>query len=136
MAFDWQPTEQLTVRASYTYFDIQLHHIPNPADNALAETIEGQSPEHQVNLLSSYELMTDVTLTVGGHYIDQLPAANIRSHIDIDVGLRWQATKNLNLAVFGKNLLQGERFEYRQITLAPEQTKIEREGYLMLELKF
>ncbi len=136
MAFDWQPTEQLTIRASYTYFDIQLHHTPNPADKALSETIEGQSPEHHVNLLSSYELTPDVTLTVGGHYIDQLPAANISSHIDIDVGLRWQATKNLNLAIFGKNLLQGERFEYRQITLAPEQTKIEREGYLMLELKF
>jgi len=136
MAFDWQPTEQLTIRASYTYFDIQLHNGPNPADMALAEAFEGQSPEHQVNLLSSYELTPDLTLTMGGHYIDRLSASNVGSHLDIDVGMRWQVTKNLNFALFGKNLLHDERFEFRQVTLAPVSTKIEREGYLMLELKF
>lgn len=136
MAFDWRPTDELTVRASYTYFDMQLHNGSNPADKALAETFEGQSPEHQVNLLSSYDLTPDLTVTLGGHYIDRLPSSSVGSHIDIDVGLRWQATKNLNLAIFGKNLLHTEQFEYRQVTLAPVSTKIEREGYLMLELKF
>ncbi len=121
---------------SYTYLDIQLHNGPNPADKALAETFEGQSPEHQVNLLSSYEMTPGWTLTMGGHYIDRLPSSNVGSHIDLDVGLRWQVTKKLNIALFGKNLLHAERFEYRQITLAPVSTKIEREDYLMLELKF
>lgn len=123
MAFDWQPTDELTIRASYTYFDMQLHNGSNPADKALAETFEGQSPEHQVNLLSSYDLTPDLTVTLGGHYIDRLPSSSVGSHIDIDVGLRWQATKNLNLALFGKNLLHNERFEYRQVTLAPCQQK-------------
>jgi iron complex outermembrane receptor protein len=136
MAFDWQLSEQLTVRASYTYLDMQLHNGPNPADKALAESNERQSPEHQVNLLSSYELMPDLTITMGGHYIDRLPASRVGSHIDIDAGLRWQATKNLNIALFGKNLLHDERFEFQQVLLAPVSTKTEREGYLMLELKF
>ncbi len=136
MAFDWQPSEKLTIRASYSYLNMELHSGPRIGDKDLVKVIEGQSPHHQVNLQSSYELTPDLTLTLGGHYIDRLSASKVKSHIDIDVGLRWQMTKNLNIAVFGKNLLHDERFEYRQVYIAPVPTKIEREGYLMLELKF
>ncbi len=136
MAFDWQPSEKLTIRASYAYLNMELHSGPRLGDKDLVKVIEGQSPHHQVNLLSSYEVTPDLTFTLGGHYIDRLSASKINSHFDIDVGLRWQMTKNLNIAMFGKNLLHEERFEYRQVYIAPVATQIEREGYLMLELKF
>jgi iron complex outermembrane receptor protein len=137
LAFDWQPVENLKLRASYTFLKLQQHHNEsNSADQFLAETAEGQAPEHQINILSSYQLTADLTLTLRGEYIDKLVPSKADSHFDMDLGLRYQMTKNLNVAFFGKNLLHDNRFEYRQGTLAPEPTKIEREGYLVVELKF
>jgi iron complex outermembrane receptor protein len=136
LALDWQFSEKLNIRASYAYLKLQLHNEPNPADKALTENTEGQSPEHQVNLLSSYQLTPDLTFTLGGEYIDRLPTSSISSHFDMDLGLHYQLTKHLKFALFGKNLLHDDRFEFQQNILGPESTKIEREGYLVVELKF
>lgn len=136
IAFDWQPGEKLNIRASYAYLELQLHNEPNPADKVLTDNIEGQSPEHQVNLLSSYELTPNLTFTLRGGFIDRVPSSGVGSHFDMDLGLHYQVTKHLNVAVFGKNLIHDNRFEYRQNTLAPESTKTEREGYLAVELRF
>jgi iron complex outermembrane receptor protein len=136
MAVDWQLTEKWDLRASYAFLDLQLHHDSHPSNKALSEAFEGQSPEHQINLSSSYQLTQDLKINWVGRYVDQLPASNIGSHIDFDLGLRWDVTKNLNIGLFGKNLLHEQRFEYRQTVLAPEPTQIEREGHIALELRF
>ncbi len=136
MAVDWRLSEKWDLRASYAFFDLQLHHDSLSSNKALSEAFEGQSPEHQINLSSSYQLSRHLKLNLIGRYVDQLPASNIGSHIDFDVGLHWEVAKNLNIGLFGKNLLHKQRYQYRQTVLAPESTQIEREGYLTVELRF
>lgn len=86
--------------------------------------------------MSNYQLTQDLSFNLVTRYVDELSTSNVSSHLDMDIGLRWQLTSNMNLALFGKNLLHNKRLEYQQTVFAPESTKTEREGYLTLELKF
>jgi outer membrane receptor for monomeric catechols len=115
---------------------MQVHSPSFSASQNLEKAFEGQSPEQQVNFMSNYQLTQNLSFNLVARYVDKLSTSKVSSHLDMDIGLRWQLAKNINLALFGKNLLHNTRLEYQQTVFAPESTKTEREGYLTLELKF
>ncbi len=136
VAVDWQITDKWDLRASYAFLDLQLQHDAHVANKALAEALEGQSPEHQIKLSSSYEITQNLKFNWISRYVDELPTSKVGSHFDIDIGLHWDITKNLNISLFGKNLLHDKRFEHRQTVLAPVPTQAERQGHLAVGLRF
>lgn len=121
LAATWQATEWWKVYAAYSYLQIFLHR-KNPGLPASAEAAEGQSPENQVYVQSSFDLPHHVELDLIGRWVDRLTGFNasgspgtandIPSYFALDVRVGWRALANLELAVVGQNLLDRHHPEF------------------------
>ncbi len=107
----WQAAESWRLHAAYTFLKMQLH---GPAGAA-----EGQSPQNQLYLRSSWNLPRNVELDLIGRFVDQLTGFNpggagdkIDSYLSLDARVGWRARKNLDIEIVGQNLLDNHHPEF------------------------
>ncbi|MCP4716980.1 MAG: TonB-dependent receptor [Deltaproteobacteria bacterium] len=93
--------------AGYSWFHYDVY---NGAD----EAIEKASPDHQVQLRSYYDISRNLECNVGVYYYDAVSSHNIDPYIRLDVGLTWRPGQNLEISLWGQNLLDDKHPEYRQ----------------------
>ena len=120
LAANWRVNDWWRLYAAYTWLEIQLHRASglSPA----AEAAEGQSPQQQVYLQSSWDLPGHVELDLIGRFVDELSGFNpggapgvpnsIGGYISLDARLAWRPRKNLELAIVGQNLLDNHHPEF------------------------
>jgi outer membrane receptor for monomeric catechols len=76
------------------------------------------SPEHQAQLRSELDLPGHLEFNSAVYYVDQIEAqyglgqTAIPAYVRLDLGLVWHPTKNLELGVWGQNLLQDQHAEF------------------------
>lgn len=112
-----QVTDGWRLRAGYNLLEEDLRVKPGQVDfsNALNETAD---PKHQLSLRSSLDVTKAVALDTGLRWVDTLHNNNgptpgtVPSYFELDVRLAWQATKQLELALVGRNLLHDQHAEY------------------------
>jgi iron complex outermembrane receptor protein len=108
----WQVTDDWRLAASYSFLHMQLG--PNP-------TVNSSSPQQQCQLRSYLDLPYHIEFNGAIYYVDQIsPLAgqnevSIPSYVKLDLGLSWRPTKNLEIGLWGKNLLQGEHPEFTSL---------------------
>jgi len=90
----------------------------------------------QFNLLSVYRLHPDLTFSLFGRYVDELPAQNIKGYVELDAGLKWMVGKGVELSLSGRNLLHDEHKEFIPGFIKTTATQVEREFYLKAEWHF
>lgn len=118
---DWRLDDWWRLYGAYTYLEMQLHREAGlPAS---AEAAEGQSPEQQVYLQSSWDLPRNVEFDLIGRFVDQLSGFNttnpndptapdtIGDYFALDARLGWRPRKNLELSLVGQNLLDSHHPE-------------------------
>ncbi len=120
-----QPTDWWTVRAAYTYLQVQLHLDPGSTDTTSLAT-RGNDPRNQFYLRSSWDLPCDLKFDGTLRYVDSLNNGQVPDYVTADARLAWQATKNLELAVVGQNLLDNQHPEFG---VGAGQHQIERSVY-------
>jgi iron complex outermembrane recepter protein len=97
-----RPTDAWRITASYSLLGMQLR---------LDDAAERESPRHQAHLRSSLDLAKGVQLHGAAYYVGgvESPLDNDRAKIDaclrLDLGLSWRVTSNLEVAAWGRNLL-------------------------------
>ena len=95
------------VSANYTFLEMQVS-VP---DDTLPYFTAGSSPQS-----SAVQVFLDQD--AGGNmnfdmrYVDDLPDLNVPSYLTMDTRLTWNATKNLEFAVIGRNLLASHHLEF------------------------
>lgn len=109
---DWRPAPWWRLYGAYTWLKMELHRRAGLA--ASTEAAEGQSPEQQVYLQSSFDLPHHVELDLIGRWVDRLTGFNpggapgvaneIPSYFAFDARVAWRARKNLALSIVGQNL--------------------------------
>jgi len=97
------------VQAAYTYLRMQLQ--AQPGVTTTAASIEGESPQNQFHLLSSWDLSHNIEFDLIGRYVDNLPAMNVASYISLDARLGWRPNACWEFSVVGQNLLEQHRLE-------------------------
>src|SRR6266850_437389 len=112
LATDWRWLDWWRWRFSYSHLHINLSKKPGNTDIATEQTTEGSSPQNQVALMSFVDLPGNFQLDGIFRYVDSLPAQNVSRYFNLDVRLGWHATKNVELALVGQNLLQGHHAEW------------------------
>jgi len=125
----WSPLGRWRLNGGYTFLEMNLHReVALPASS---EAAEGQSPRHQVNLQSHFDVTRDVELDLAGRWVGLLKGFNpshvpglvdeIPSYFSLDARLGWRATKNLEISVIGQNLLDDHHPEFgtSPLVLAP-----------------
>jgi iron complex outermembrane recepter protein len=109
LSVQWKPVEWWRLIGSYSLLQVHLH-----PDNSDAR----ESPQQQAALRSYVNLPWNLQLNSSANYVDSVDALGtvgtivpIRSYVRLDTGLVWHATKNLELGIWGQNLLSNRHLE-------------------------
>lgn len=134
--FEWTAGCQLTpcwrLQGGYSFLKMQLHAAPNAV--ASAEDAEGESPQNQARLQSSWDLGRGAKLDLIGRYVDHLPALGIPSYVTMDARLGWRPTEALEMAVVGRHLLDASHPEFT--SRAFRASEVQQEVYGIVTLRY
>lgn len=109
ISMQWRASDRWSFVASHTWLHLDLR-----AD----EAPEQESPQHQFQLRSYFDVTPALQLNVAGYYVDAIESpqdnarARIGSHTRVDVGLNWRVHESLDLGIWGQNLLEGSHAEF------------------------
>lgn len=100
----WQASDRWHLASSYTWFKLTLHGGD--------ETTEDRQPENQFQIRSYYDLTENLELNAELYYYDNNATEDIPSYTRLDLGLTWHATNDLEIGVWGQNLLDEKHPEF------------------------
>lgn len=127
----WHVNDWWRLTGAYSWLQVDFH------DNANSIFGEGRDPRNQVSLRSSFDLPRGFELDLWGRYVDHLPSLNVSAYLDLDVRLGWHATKHLEFAIVGQNLISPLRSEFAQDQFTPTVVnRVERAVYAQITLRF
>lgn len=115
-SLDYQAFEWWRLHAGYDLIKEEIHPEPGGTDlfNGLNETAD---PQQQVYLRSSLDLPFHATLDANLRWIDTVhnnsgpTPGEVPSYAELDAAINWQATKHLEFALVGENLLHSQHAE-------------------------
>jgi iron complex outermembrane receptor protein len=139
IAANWQVTERWRLSASYSYINIQAHHVgpSNPSDAVIEPLYEDGSPPNQAQLHSYLDIMKNLQLNASLYYVDTLRALGIPPYIRADVAVTWTPIKNLDLTAGVQNLFQDRHTEFGTAnTTFATQTEVPRTFYGQLTFRY
>jgi len=111
IAPEWRPTEFWRLRGSYSYLHMNLETGPQSLDIGTAPVIDGSSPQHQVTIQSSFDLLKTVALDFTYRYVSALPGLAVQPYSTGDARIAWRVSRKFELSLVGQNLLQASHFE-------------------------
>src|SRR5690606_3209315 len=110
----WQVTPAWRLSGGFTTLSKSLAF----ERGALPDTVGVQNPtlhndpDHQWMLRSRYDFGGDVELDLHLYAVDELTVEPVPGYTDLDLRLAWRPTPTLELALFGRNLLDASRAEF------------------------
>lgn len=120
----WQATEAMQWSASYSWLEMDLDNTKN---------IEGGSPRHQFNILNHYDINSTLALDNVLYYVgsvnDPVNRLDVDAYFRLDTGITWQARDDLEISVWGQNLLDDQHQEYNTI-LTQDNVEIPRSFFI------
>lgn len=106
VAPDWKPVSWWELKTSYSYLNMHLENKPGSNDPSTIPGDEGSTPRHQVVIQSRVNLPKKLEFDQTYRYVSSLPAQLVRSYQTADVRVGWHLTRQMELSVGGRNLLQ------------------------------
>lgn len=140
----WQVTNNWKLEANYDHLQMFLHLSPGSTDNQTVlkdadnlENAEGQSPRDQFKLKSFYNITPKWQFDNVFYYVGGLDKGNgntkkgIPSYVNLDTRLGYLVTRNLDLSVGIRNLMDQRHSEYKA-SLYNRQTVVGRTVYFKM----
>ncbi len=128
-AADSDITDWWRLKLAYTYIQIDLDPSDIPIVRGDISVFEGDAPKHQLSMRSLMSLGERWNLDGWIRYVDALPSQNVDAYTVLDLRLGWQAAKNLEMAVVGRNLLDSRHAEYIPEGIDVMSTEVPRSVY-------
>ncbi len=122
---DWAPSERFKLQMWYAYVDMQIDARPG-FDPAIGEKNEGQTPNHQTSLRSTWDVGRDWELDAWLRYVDGLPSHPVPSYFEIDLHIGWRPSDSIELSLVGRNLLHDRHPEFTDLVVPGEPSEVER----------
>ncbi len=122
---DWAPVERFKLQMWYAYIDMQLSALPG-FDPSIGEDNEGQTPNHQATLRSTWDVGRNWELDAWLRYVDRLPSHPVPSYLELDLHLGWRPSDQVELSLVGRNLLRDRHAEFTDLVVPGEPSEVER----------
>jgi len=123
---DAEPARWLRLQAGYSHLRLHLRARPGSTDTTSAAA-QGASPRHQLVARSAVSLPRRLLLDAIVHYVSALPTQQVAGYTSLDSRLAWQATRRVEVAVVGENLLAAHHLEFGGTS--PGRTEVRRGVY-------
>lgn len=114
------------LKLGYTFLKKNLSIKPDSKDLNNG-TAESDDPEHQLQIQSSMDLLSNVELNANIRYVDELRNMYVPGYLEMDLKVQWKLNKYLELALVGQNLLHDNHPEF--VPSSPSPRLIERSFY-------
>lgn len=115
----WRVNEWWKLQINYSYLNISSAPEAQSTDMLANLLYEGASPNHQLAVTSNINIDDKWSLYFAGIYVDELTNTNILpdsqkidGYFDVNFGMKWQLLENVEVALFGQNLLDKKRLEF------------------------
>lgn len=115
----YQVTDWWRLGGSYTFLRMHLEVTSATSDPALAANTEGDSPRHQFQVRSFFDLPKNFEFDTMLYYVDVLPTRAVSSYFKLDLRLGWRPWKgqenrwkDLEFSIVGQNLLEDHHREF------------------------
>lgn len=112
IAPEWRPSDSWRLRGSYSYLHMNVDRAPGSGDVGTAQGIQTSSPQHEVTVQSAFNLSKKVELDLTYRYVSALPGQLVPAYSTGDGRIAWRISRNLELSLAGRNLLQPSHVEY------------------------
>ncbi len=132
---DWTPVERFQLQMWYAYVDMQIRARPG-FDPSAGEGNEGQTPNHQASLRSTWDVGNHLELDAWLRYTGDLPSHPVPSYLELDLHVGWQLSDSLELSLVGRNLLNDRHAEFTNLVVPGEPSEIERSVHAKVTWNF
>lgn len=105
----WQVTDRWRLAGSHTFLNMRVR--PDA-------TAEAESPRHQFQLRSYFELARQLELNSAAYYVGSVTppsggtTVRIPAYIRLDLGFTWRPAATIEIGVWGQNLLDRQHAEF------------------------
>jgi len=141
LAASWLVNEDWRLYAGYSFIQMQLHALASSTDGS-EEQDEGDTPHHQFNLRSLWQVAESWQLDTTLRYVDLVRGTqglgakeSVKSYLTVDLRVAWQVHESLALSLVGQNLL-GKHREFRGSTVETQATDVEPSIFLKLDFNY
>jgi iron complex outermembrane recepter protein len=122
-ALTWEASSSWQLRGSYSCAEVEVSGPINQSD-------EGSTPRHQAQLRSFLDLRSDLELDGALYFVDRREVADVDPYWKLDLGVVWRPRPELELGLWGQNLLEESRRE------ASPLEAVERGAYVVATYRF
>jgi len=70
------------------------------------------------------------------YYVDNTPNQNAQAYFRLDLGMTWRPSENLELAIWGQNLLDPSHLEFDESFTQSAPSEVQRGVFLQATVKF
>lgn len=128
-ALDFRPTDTWRIAASYTWQSMHLHD----GDTSRAKS----TPAHQFQIRSYYDITSWLELNSALYFYDRVQQYAIKSFFRFDTGVTLKPLKNIDISLWGQNLLDPSHKEYApDIYTAAGGGEVKRSFYCKITWKY
>lgn len=106
LAAQWRLADNWRLLGSYSFLNIET------GDSFTAPGWAGSSPRHQFQIHSRLDITDDLEFNSGLYFVDNLRAQRTGDYFRLDLGLTWRPRHNVELSVWGQNLLESRHVEF------------------------
>ncbi len=127
----WDIWDNWRLAGAYSAFRLNEH-----TDPGIDEHHEERHPHHQFNIRSYLDLTDDLELNAAVYYVDEVADRGAGQYVRLDVGLTWRPYHNVEISVWGQNLLDPSHREFDDTFFQSAPTEIERGVYAQVTFRF
>ncbi|MFN8390444.1 MAG: TonB-dependent receptor plug domain-containing protein [Bdellovibrionota bacterium] len=135
VSLDWHPTNWARLAGGYSFIDIGVDQ-GDSTDSGDKLLIEEGTPRNQLNARVYLTVAEDFELSFLPRYVSHLGSGDIDGYAELDSGVLWHVRPNLELALFGQNLLHDHHEEFVGNIFGPPETEIKRGFYAKATLHY
>jgi iron complex outermembrane receptor protein len=108
----WRISDFLRLQAAYAFLQMDVRPSPFSRDVQNPSAINGASPRHELSIHSSIDLPKKLSLDLDWRYVSALTGLGVPAYSTADARFGWKFTKNWELSLAGRNLVQPSHAEY------------------------
>ena len=129
LSSEWKPADNWRLEGSYSYIELFTH------DSAVNDD-ETNQPVNQFQVRSMLDLTKDLEFNSAFYFVDNVSNRDAKSYGRLDLGLTWRPRENLEIALWGQNLLDPSHREFAEPFFNDAAGEVERGVFLQATIHF
>lgn len=112
IALNWRARKNLNLSTAYSYLQMDLEG-PSTAQAVSVEGTEEESPNHQFNVRSQWDMTKELRLDSAFYYVSSLGGSQlVNDYTRFDMSLGWRINDQVQFNLVGRNLLDDAHREF------------------------